>query len=84
MVEVDEEDQDVVVPGKRMTCTLSCDHRVIDGAVGAQVSHHFFCYVWVFPGANYLCSGLPLSGSSWRIRSRCCFKWNAFQLLLFL
>lgn len=36
MVEVDEEGQDVVVPGKRMTCTLSCDHRVIDGAVGAQ------------------------------------------------
>ena len=25
-----------VVPGKRMRMTLSCDHRVIDGAVGAR------------------------------------------------
>jgi pyruvate dehydrogenase E2 component (dihydrolipoamide acetyltransferase) len=25
-----------VVPGKRMKLTLSCDHRVVDGAVGAQ------------------------------------------------
>jgi pyruvate dehydrogenase E2 component (dihydrolipoamide acetyltransferase) len=25
-----------VVPGKRMKITLSCDHRVVDGAVGAQ------------------------------------------------
>lgn len=25
-----------VVPGKRMSLTLSCDHRVVDGAVGAQ------------------------------------------------
>jgi pyruvate dehydrogenase E2 component (dihydrolipoamide acetyltransferase) len=25
-----------VVPGKRMAMTLSCDHRVIDGAVGAE------------------------------------------------
>jgi len=25
-----------VVPGKRMKVTLSCDHRVVDGAVGAQ------------------------------------------------
>lgn len=25
----------VVVPGKRMKMTLSCDHRVVDGAVGA-------------------------------------------------
>ncbi len=24
-----------VVPGKRLAMTLSCDHRVIDGAVGA-------------------------------------------------
>jgi pyruvate dehydrogenase E2 component (dihydrolipoamide acetyltransferase) len=24
-----------VVPGKRMALTLSCDHRVVDGAVGA-------------------------------------------------
>ena len=26
----------VVVPGKRMKVTLSCDHRVVDGATGAQ------------------------------------------------
>jgi pyruvate dehydrogenase E2 component (dihydrolipoamide acetyltransferase) len=25
-----------VVPGKRLSMTLSCDHRVIDGAVGAR------------------------------------------------
>ena len=25
-----------VVPGKRMTLTMSCDHRVIDGALGAR------------------------------------------------
>jgi pyruvate dehydrogenase E2 component (dihydrolipoamide acetyltransferase) len=25
-----------VVPGKRMGLTLSCDHRVIDGALGAE------------------------------------------------
>ena len=25
-----------VVPGKRLSLTLSCDHRVIDGAVGAS------------------------------------------------
>jgi pyruvate dehydrogenase E2 component (dihydrolipoamide acetyltransferase) len=25
-----------VVPGKRMKVTLSCDHRVVDGAIGAQ------------------------------------------------
>jgi pyruvate dehydrogenase E2 component (dihydrolipoamide acetyltransferase) len=25
-----------VVPGKRMTVTLSCDHRVVDGATGAR------------------------------------------------
>jgi pyruvate dehydrogenase E2 component (dihydrolipoamide acetyltransferase) len=25
-----------VVPGKRLAMTLSCDHRVVDGAVGAQ------------------------------------------------
>jgi pyruvate dehydrogenase E2 component (dihydrolipoamide acetyltransferase) len=24
------------VPGKRMKVTLSCDHRVVDGALGAQ------------------------------------------------
>lgn len=27
---------DAVVPGKRMKMTLSCDHRVVDGAVGAR------------------------------------------------
>ncbi|MDQ3341184.1 MAG: pyruvate dehydrogenase complex dihydrolipoamide acetyltransferase [Myxococcota bacterium] len=27
---------DKVVPGKRMTVTMSCDHRVIDGALGAK------------------------------------------------
>lgn len=26
---------DLVVPGRRMAMTLSCDHRVVDGAVGA-------------------------------------------------
>jgi pyruvate dehydrogenase E2 component (dihydrolipoyllysine-residue acetyltransferase) len=25
-----------VVPGKRMTVSMSCDHRVIDGALGAK------------------------------------------------
>jgi len=29
-------DGDAVVPGKQMTLTLSCDHRVVDGATGAQ------------------------------------------------
>ncbi len=28
-------DGDAVVPGKQMTLTLSCDHRVVDGASGA-------------------------------------------------
>ena len=27
---------DEVVPGRRLTMTLSCDHRVVDGAVGAS------------------------------------------------
>jgi pyruvate dehydrogenase E2 component (dihydrolipoamide acetyltransferase) len=27
---------DAVVPGRRLTMTLSCDHRVVDGAVGAS------------------------------------------------
>ncbi|MBU6364535.1 MAG: 2-oxo acid dehydrogenase subunit E2, partial [Acidobacteria bacterium] len=26
---------DAVVPGRKLALTLSCDHRVIDGAVGA-------------------------------------------------
>jgi len=25
-----------VVPGRRLALTLSCDHRVVDGAVGAS------------------------------------------------
>lgn len=29
-------DRDEIVPGHRMSVTLSCDHRVVDGAVGAQ------------------------------------------------
>jgi pyruvate dehydrogenase E2 component (dihydrolipoamide acetyltransferase) len=33
-VPVVEDDQ--VVPGKRMTMTLSCDHRVVDGALAAR------------------------------------------------
>jgi pyruvate dehydrogenase E2 component (dihydrolipoamide acetyltransferase) len=28
--------KDQIVPGKRMTVTMSCDHRVIDGALGAR------------------------------------------------
>ncbi|MEL6924784.1 MAG: dihydrolipoamide acetyltransferase family protein [Bacteroidota bacterium] len=30
-----------IVPGKRMKVTLSCDHRVVDGAVGAQFLQTF-------------------------------------------
>ena len=26
----------VLAPGRRMRLTLSCDHRVIDGAIGAE------------------------------------------------
>jgi pyruvate dehydrogenase E2 component (dihydrolipoamide acetyltransferase) len=29
-------DKDEIVVGHRMTLTLSCDHRVVDGAVGAK------------------------------------------------
>ncbi|MCW5809086.1 MAG: 2-oxo acid dehydrogenase subunit E2, partial [Deltaproteobacteria bacterium] len=29
-------DKGAVVPGKRMTVSMSCDHRVIDGALGAR------------------------------------------------
>jgi pyruvate dehydrogenase E2 component (dihydrolipoamide acetyltransferase) len=25
-----------IVPGERLALTLSCDHRVVDGATGAQ------------------------------------------------
>ena len=34
-----------VVPGVRMTCTLSADHRAVDGAVGAQLLTAFRRYV---------------------------------------
>lgn len=34
-----------VVPGKRMKVTLSCDHRVVDGAVGAQFLATFRTYI---------------------------------------
>lgn len=27
--------EDEIVVGQRLACTLSCDHRVVDGAVGA-------------------------------------------------
>jgi pyruvate/2-oxoglutarate dehydrogenase complex dihydrolipoamide acyltransferase (E2) component len=27
---------DDIVPGRRLAMTMSCDHRVIDGALGAQ------------------------------------------------
>jgi pyruvate dehydrogenase E2 component (dihydrolipoamide acetyltransferase) len=30
-----------VVPGKRMKVTLSCDHRVVDGATGAEFLQTF-------------------------------------------
>jgi pyruvate dehydrogenase E2 component (dihydrolipoamide acetyltransferase) len=33
---VDPADATRLVPGKRMTVTMSCDHRVIDGALGAR------------------------------------------------
>jgi pyruvate dehydrogenase E2 component (dihydrolipoamide acetyltransferase) len=33
---VDPKDPARLVPGKRMTVTMSCDHRVIDGALGAR------------------------------------------------
>jgi len=29
-------DADQIVPGQRLSLTLSCDHRVVDGAVGAS------------------------------------------------
>ena len=29
-------DNGVVVPGRRMRFTMSCDHRIIDGATGAR------------------------------------------------
>jgi len=30
------DDSDQIVPGHRMSITMSCDHRVIDGALGAE------------------------------------------------
>ena len=35
----------VVAPVKRMKVTLSCDHRVVDGAVGAEWLQHFRRYI---------------------------------------
>ena len=34
-----------VVPGERMTCTLSADHRAVDGAIGARLLAAFRRYV---------------------------------------
>ena len=34
-----------IVPGKRMTVTMSCDHRVIDGALGAELLATFRGFV---------------------------------------
>ncbi len=42
-----------VVPGKRLSVTLSCDHRVIDGAVGAKFLAEFRALV-EHPGALLL------------------------------
>jgi pyruvate dehydrogenase E2 component (dihydrolipoamide acetyltransferase) len=36
-VVVEREGQDVITVQRRMTLTLSCDHRVIDGALGARL-----------------------------------------------
>ena len=30
-----------IVPGHRMTVTLSCDHRVVDGAMGSEFLNTF-------------------------------------------
>jgi len=38
-------EDDAVVPGVRMTCTLSADHRAVDGAVGARLLSSFRRYV---------------------------------------
>jgi pyruvate dehydrogenase E2 component (dihydrolipoamide acetyltransferase) len=38
-------EDDAVVPGSRMTCTLSADHRAVDGAVGARLLASFRRYV---------------------------------------
>lgn len=38
-------EDDVVVPGVRMTCTLSADHRAVDGAVGARLLASFRRYL---------------------------------------
>ena len=34
-----------VVIANMMTCTLSCDHRVVDGAVGAEFLQAFQGYI---------------------------------------
>jgi len=33
-------ERDEIVPGQRMSISLSCDHRVVDGAVGAEYVGH--------------------------------------------
>ena len=44
------EDRSIVVNRKQevatmMTCTLSCDHRVVDGAIGASLLNAFKGYI---------------------------------------
>jgi len=34
---VEEDGEDVIVIARRMTLTLSCDHRIVDGVLGAQL-----------------------------------------------
>jgi pyruvate dehydrogenase E2 component (dihydrolipoamide acetyltransferase) len=36
---------DKIVPATMMSCTLSCDHRVVDGALGAQLLTAFKGYI---------------------------------------
>jgi len=38
-------DGDEVVPGARMTCTLSADHRAVDGTIGARLLASFRHYI---------------------------------------
>jgi len=33
------------VPGKRMKLTLSCDHRIVDGATGAEFLNDVQAYL---------------------------------------
>jgi pyruvate dehydrogenase E2 component (dihydrolipoamide acetyltransferase) len=36
-VVVEKDGQDAIVIARRMTVTLSCDHRVVDGVLGARL-----------------------------------------------